>query len=701
MTDLTDFPPPAAADPAAPLVPGFAKIPPAFWSDRVQRMRGEKGERPLSDVDEDGLDVRWLYSPDDALAADPAGLPGAAPFVRGTRIGTAWDIRQEHTHPVIRTANAQVLEDLVGGVTSVTLRLDAAGRQALIHPSATFDEARGLGGIAVSDVDDLDAVLEGAYLELAPVALDAGPAAIPAAALLRAVWERRELDLAEVRGSFGIDPIGTLAEEGHLLDDPADAIALAGRIAAETAESTPQVQSLRVDARAFVRAGATPALEIALAALTGTTYLRAAADAGLSPALAAGQIEFQLTAGQVQFQEIAKLRAFRRIWARILEASGVPADQRRSPVYARATDRMLSRVDPWTNLLRGTTSLFGAAVGGADGATVAAFDAMLGLPSTLGRRIARNTQIILLEESGLARVADPAGGSWYVESHTDAVAQAAWAHVQRLEGAGGITQALSTGQLQAELAGLAASRTEELVTRKRELTGVNAFPLLGDEGLEEAETIDLTELARRDRARRATRPDVAGLAAAQAAPTPSAATLASLTALATAGARIDELAPLIHGARYDRPSLHGTRDAEPFEALRNAATTAGTATPQVLLAPIGPLAATVTIVTWATNFFAVGGIAAVLPDGDEDPAALAAKDGHGVVVLCPGKGVDDDTTAELARRLRDAGADHLILAGATDERAAALGADRGVRDGIDMASALTDIQHLLTAKQDA
>jgi methylmalonyl-CoA mutase len=696
MSDApTEIPPTAPERPNEPLVQNFATIPKRFWADRVQRAAKDPS-RPLSKVDDDGLEVQWLYSPDDALAADPGGIPGQGPFVRGTRVGTAWDIRQEHAHPAPLTANKQLLEDLVGGVTSFTLRFDATAREARPLGDDGFEAGRGEHGIAISSVDDLETVLEGVYPDLAPVVLDAGAAAIPAAALLRALWERRELDLTAIRGSFGIDPLGTLAAEGHLLDDPAAAVTLAGQIAAQTATETPNVQALRVDTRAYVGAGATPALELAIAASTGAAYLRAAVAAGLSPAHAAAQIEFQLTAGQVQFQEIAKLRAFRRIWARILEASGVPAEGQRSPLYARAADRMLSEVDPWTNMLRGTTSLFAAAVGGADGATVAAFDALLGEPSTLGRRVARNTQIILLEESGLARVADPAGGSWYVEQRSDQLARAAWEHLQRLEGAGGIATALADGSLATELATLAEARTDQLARRKRELTGVNTFPLLGDEGLEEVEPVDLPELAKRDRAARLERPPVDGLdtAAADAA----APTLAQITALAAAGARIDELAPLIHGTPHTATPLAISRDAAPFEALR---ATAGDEA-RVLLAPVGPLAATVNVVTWAKNYFAVAGIEGVLPTESEDPVELARSGDFAVAVLCPGKGVEDETAAEVVTALREAGVGHIVLAASKDDRAEALGADGAVRDGIDMVDALARIQTLITtAEQDA
>ncbi|MGX6449912.1 methylmalonyl-CoA mutase family protein, partial [Patulibacter sp. S7RM1-6] len=267
------------------------------------------------------------------------------------------------------------------------------------------------------------------------------------------------------------------------------AVALAGRIAAQTAAAYPRVRALAVDTRAYVNAGATPVRELAIAVTTGVAYLRAAEAAGLEPAVAASQIEFSLAVGPDQFGEIAKLRAFRRLWARVLELSGVPEDGRRSVVLARTSDRMLAGIDPWTNMLRATTAGFAAAVGGAEGLTIAPFDTVVAdavgaaSPGPLGRRIARNTQLILQEESGLRRVADPAGGSWYVESLTDALARAAWERVQQVEGEGGALPALAEGRWAAELEEQADRRRGELAVRRREMTGVNVFPLLADDGV--------------------------------------------------------------------------------------------------------------------------------------------------------------------------------------------------------------------------
>ncbi len=664
---------------------------------------------------DDGVTIPWLFTAADALAPDPGGVPARAPFTRGVRTGRAWEIRQEHAHPERATAAAQVLEDLVGGATAVTLRLDRAAREGIAPGAAAFPQegqevpgtdgpfagrkvpgtdgpfagARGVDGIALSTLDDLDEVLAEVLLDLAPVALDAGAQALPAAALLVALWERRELDRAGVRGALRCDPLGALAAEGLSAGSPAEALAAAGALAAEADALLPAATSLAVDTRAHVAAGATAAQELAIAVATGAAYLRACEAAGLAPARAAARIEFTLQVGADQFVEIAKLRAARRLWARVLEVAGVPAERRWSPLHARTSARTLSAVDPWVNVLRGTTGAFAAATGGADGLSVTSFDVRRGLPGRLGRRVARNTQHVLHDAPGLGRVADPAGGSWYVESLTDQLARRAWELVQELERDGGMLAALRSGRLAELLAASAGRQDEEVARRVRRLTGVNTFPLLGDDGLRPEAGPDLGALARLDAARLAgPGTDVAALRAA-----PPGGRLAAAAALAREGARLDELAaagPALVRAAPLRPVLA----AHAFEALRAAAAAHEARTgdaPRLLLACVGPLARSGPAALWARAFFAAGGLRGVDSGPRPDAAALGAalrEDGARLAVLCAHRDEDDDVLAAAASALHDAGAELVLLAQAGDERARAVGADRGARDGQDAVALL-------------
>jgi methylmalonyl-CoA mutase len=638
------------------LAGAFAPVDPADW---LAKAAPEAEAMPATPLD-DGIDARWLYTPADALAPDPGGVPGEAPFVRGTRIDGVWDIRQEHVLVDARRSNPELLADLEGGVTSLVLRIDDA------DPAA-----------APADVDELEALLDGVLLDLAPIALRAGGGTRAAAALLIALWQRKGVD---PRGALGADPLGTLAARGELPTGAAEAVADAGALAAEVAATWPGVRALAVDTGIYADAGATGAYELALSIATGAAYLRAAEAAGLAPADGAAQLEFTLSVGPDQFLEIAKLRAHRRLWARVLEVAGVEADRRRSVLVGRTAWWALSAVDPWVNMLRGTTAAFAAAAGGADAVTVLPFDAALGTDGELGRRIARNTQLILQDESALSRVADPGGGSWYVEALTDQLAQAAWTHVQEIERAGGVLAVLLDGSLAERLTEHAVERDAGVASRARLLTGVNAFPLL-DERLPTGPT-------EAPEPRTAT---ASGVEVSELATDPS---LAAAVRLAAAGAKRHELAaaiasaggrgPLGEPASPGEPTriapLDARRLAEPFERLR------ARADAEVLLVPVGPIAKHVNALNWARAFYEAGGVRPVESGTPREAVVCAAPD------------EDAEAIRAAVAQARAQGAATVALVG--DEAAAQeAGADLALHDGVDMVALLTDVLDRAEAAQ--
>jgi methylmalonyl-CoA mutase len=660
------------------LAKDFAAVSTEEWLEAATR--GKPIE--TSTATDDGVDLKWVYTAEDVLTPDPGGVPAAAPFVRGGRRRRRWDMRQEHGQPVRERLRAAILDDLEGGMTSTLLRLDLAARLGDAAGSAAFAEDRGRDGAAISTLDDLDEVLEGVYLELAPLALDAGAQAVAAGGLLVALYERREIAAEATAGSLRFDPIGTLARDGYLAEEPQTALASAGALAAEVSAGWPRLRALAVDTRAWVDAGATATEELGIALATGVEYLRACERAGLEPERAAAQIEFTLTVGPEQFLEIAKLRAARRTWARVLESCGVPAPGRVSPTYARTPERMISASDPWVNMLRGTTAAFAAAVGGADGVTVAPFDAAIGPPGALGRRMARNTQMILMAESSLDRVADPGGGSWYVESLTDALAAVAWEEFQAIERGGGALAAFRNGAIAERLSHSAGRRYAELAHRTRQLTGVNIFPLLGERTVE-PEEVDLEALAVSEAARFADR----ATALPEVPPAPQD-RLRAAADLARAGARIDEIVVALGGEGYSALPLGARRDSEAFEGLRQRGESGAHPT-KAFLACVGPLARHNTAATWAKGFFEVAGIETVPSGVVEDPADLGGalrEGGLDLAVVCAAEDEEDEALTAAVASLREAGAVTVLLAAAKADaaRAEALGADGAVAEGIDM-----------------
>lgn len=423
---------------------------------------GTAAEEALSTALEDELTARPLYTAGDTgdpgdTPADP-GYPGFAPYVRGGRPGGAaaggWDVRQRHARTEPDRTNEAVLADLENGVTSLWLTVGASG----------------------VPVDALAAALDGVYLDLAPVALDAGGEFDAAARALLRLYEEHGVPREAARGNLGADPLGHTARTGDVIGMDA-----AVELARECDRDWPGLRALVVDAMPYHEAGASAAQELGTSLATGVAYLRALTEGetGLSVDAACGQLEFRYAATADQFLTIAKLRAARRLWARVAEVSG--AENAAAQLqHAVTSPVMMSRRDPYVNMLRTTLACLAAGVGGAESVTVLPFDHALGLPDAFARRIARNTSTVLLEESHLARVIDPAGGSWYVERLTDELAHAAWAFFQELERAGGQSAALASGFTADRIAATWQDRKKKLARRREPITGVSEFPNLAE-----------------------------------------------------------------------------------------------------------------------------------------------------------------------------------------------------------------------------
>ncbi|MGB1008067.1 MAG: methylmalonyl-CoA mutase family protein, partial [Thalassobaculaceae bacterium] len=333
-------------------------------------------------------------------------------------------------------ANQALLSELEGGATAVTLVLDPAGEHAA---------GPGAAGIFMPDRTALAAVLDGVYLQAARVALAPGPLFAGAAALMLDHIDTGQVDPATARVHFGADPLAALARHGHLPMPMPAALTAMAEIAARSAAHLPAARAVTVDTTVYHAAGADEVLDLAIALSTGVAYLRAMTDHGLSVAAALGEIEFSLAAGVDLFMTVAKLRAVRRLWARVAEASGGAAPM---ALHVGTAERVISRRDPWVNMLRATIAGFAAGIAGADSVAVSPYDQARGLSDDFGRRIARNAQVILQEESALGQVIDPAGGSWFIEDLTERLAQAAWRRFQEIEAAGGVAAMLADGGLQ-------------------------------------------------------------------------------------------------------------------------------------------------------------------------------------------------------------------------------------------------------------
>ena len=577
---------------------GFPVVDRRGWEALAESGLRGRSLASLTTTTADGIEIAPVYAAD---ADRPTGLPGAGDRTRGSsaagRTATGWDVRALVVDAGVAAANATVLDELARGSTSVLLDV---------------------GAIGIGSLDDLDAVLDGVYLEMTTVALLGGPDGVAAAGWLLDLWERRGTPTDQRSGLLGLDPIGVAARHGGAPDPDGrvladDVLALVGR-----SRGLPGVRAFTIDGTVYSDAGASDARELGWATSVGVAVLRALVDHGLTVDEALDQVAFTWSADADQFRTICRLRAARRLWARVAGASGAAEDRRGQVQHAMGSAVDLSTRDPWGNLLRGTVAAFAAGVGGADAVTVRPFDSGLGRPDAFGRRTARNTQLLLLEESALAAVVDPAGGSWYVEDLTDRLAEVAWDRFRDVEAAGGPAAALASGLFGDQAGACWTARRNRLATRAEAVTGVSEFPHLDEE-------CPVRPVA----------------PAAPAGPLPL------------------------------------RRRSAPFEALRDAAD-AASAPPVVRLVPLGELADHNVRTTFATNLYGVAGIRALTgPDGGSSVAVVCGSDasyasggvaavaalrdgGVARIHLAARAGALDDG---LVSALRDAGVDEFVHAG--------------------------------------
>ncbi|TNC11721.1 methylmalonyl-CoA mutase [Methylobacterium terricola] len=595
------------------LAAAFPAATEAQWRALVDGvLKGADFDKRLVRRTPDGIKVAPLYPPAEAASQPGRAVPGR------------WRVSQRVDHPDAAEANALALTDLEGGADALTLVI--AGAPA----------ARGFG---LSGPGVIAAALDGVMLPLIGLRLDAGAAGPDAATALLALAKARGDDLSALDIDLGLDPVAVQAATGTppswpdlaaILRD-LDAQGFAGR-------------AFLADARPFHEAGAGEALELACVLSGALATLRALEAGGHPLEHARAALAFLLVAEADEFLTVAKVRALRRLWARIEEACGLtPAPIR---LHAETAWRSTTTRDPWVNMLRATTAVFSAGLGGADAVTVLPFTAAIGLPDAFARRCARNTQHVLLDEANLWRVADPAAGAGGFETLTESLCTEAWALFQAIERDGGISGSLRSGALADRLAALRKTRDAELATRRQPITGTSEFP-------------DLHE------------------------------------------APVAVLAPAPAAAPAGEGALPSRRLAEPYERLRDASDAILDRTgrrPRVFLANLGPLSAFNTRATFARNAFEAGGIEAVTNEGFSDHAAMVdafRASGTPLACLCSSDAVYAEEAVPAAEALRAAGAATLFIAGKPGDLEPALRAAGVAHDlyaGCDLVKLLAQAQ---------
>ena len=546
-----------------------ADFPPATYEDWRKLVDGVLKGAPFEKLvgkTYDGVRIEPIYR----RATDAGPIPGRA-------AAAPWQIMQRIDHPDAVSANAQAMHDLENGATGLTL---------------VFAGANGAYGFGLDpSAEAVEKVLDGIYLDAGiAIELQIGPQSRMAAIHVAEYIKRKGISPASCNIRFGLDPLGACAVWGsspYSWPEVVPAVTGAIKGLATMGFKGPFAAA---DGRVVHDAGGSEVQELAFVLACGVAYLRAIEQAGVPLEEAQGMVYARLSADADQFLTLAKFRAMRLLWARVEQASGLTP----KPMFIAADTawRMLTQRDAYVNMLRATMATFSAGLAGANTIAVLPHTLALGLPDDFARRVARNTQLILLEESNLAKVSDPAAGSGGIETLTKQLCEAAWALFQEIEKAGGIFAALEQNLIQRKVAATRAIREANIAKRRDVLTGASEFPNLHE------------------------------------------------TNAAVLEARPIELAPYGE-AKFKFDPLSPMRLAAPFEALRDksdARLKSSGARPKVFLANLGTPADFTARATFAKSFFETGGIEAVDTEGFADPAALAAAfkasgAAHGLPVL--------------------------------------------------------------------
>jgi methylmalonyl-CoA mutase len=589
------------------------------------------------------FDKRLVSQTYDRLRIDPLypRAAGANP-VAGREPAAAWALMQRVDHPDPSAANAQALQDLESGATGLTL----------VMAGSVSANGYGLDG----SPQTLARVLDGVYLDAGiPIEFNLSPPTRDAVRHFAALVKDRGIAPPTVDMRASINPIGGFAASGASPQPWTEMSKIFSGMVRELADQGFRGPFAVADGRIIHNAGGSEAQELAFAIASAVAYLRALEAAGVSLDAARAMIYFRLSADADEFLTIAKFRAIRKLWARVEQVCGLTL----KPVHVAAETawRMMTKRDPYVNMLRITIAVTAAGVGGADSITALPYTAALGLPDASARRIARNMQLILLEESNLAKVADPAAGSGAIEHLTGKLCAAAWTQFQEIEATGGAWIALERGLVQKNVGGVRAEREKNVARRKDALTGTSNYPNLGETS---PAVLDVARVA----------------------------------------------APRESGGAVTAEPLPRHRLAEPFEALRDASDAmlkkTGTR-PKAFLANLGKLSEFTARATFAKNFYEAGGIEALGNDGFNDQAEMIAvfkASGAKLACLCSSDEIYEAQAADAAKALTAAGAVvHLAgRPGENEKNWTKAGAKAFIFTGCDVLSTLRAAHDILGVK---
>jgi methylmalonyl-CoA mutase len=445
----------------------------------------ESRGRDLSRETVEGIRVNTVYGPEDGAGID-SGYPGVAPFTRGPYAtmyaGRPWTIRQYAGFSTAEDSNAFYRRNLAAGQKGLSVAFDLATHRGYDSDNPRVAGDVGMAGVAIDSVEDMKLLFDGIPLDQMSVSMTMNGAVLPVMAFFIVAGEEQGVPHDKLTGTIQNDILKEFAVRNTYIYPPEPSMRIVSDVIAYCAAEMPKFNSISISGYHMHEAGATAVQELAYTLADGREYVRAAMKQGLAIDDFAGRLSFFWGIGMNLFMEVAKLRAGRTLWYRIMTDLGAQKDEsKRLRTHCQTSGVSLMEQDPYNNIVRTTIEALAAVLGGTQSLHTNSFDEAIALPTDFSARIARNTQLILAEESGVTAVADPLGGSWYVEALTRELEEKAWALMEEVEAHGGMTKAVAEGLPKHRIEEAAAARAAKVDTGETVIVGVNRYRLAEEE----------------------------------------------------------------------------------------------------------------------------------------------------------------------------------------------------------------------------
>jgi len=661
-------------------VPSFEE-----WKAQVEKdLKGASFEKKLITKTYEGIDLNPIYTKKDIENLEFINsLPGDKNNVRGNCSSgyhkKTWNVNQEINVADVDEFNRSLTEALNNGQNSINVSLDTATKLGLDADYASTDQV-GDCGVSISGIKSLGRALKKVDINSFPIYLDAGFNSIPFLALLNSHLTENKLDSSNLKGAITSDPIHHLCEHGELPINMSFSFDMMKLAVDWSKENAPNLKVIGINTLSYTNSGANSVQELAFAMSTLVYYLNEMIERKIDVNQIINKIQFTFGTSTNYFMEIAKYRAARILITSVAKEYGIDSENIEINIAAETSTFYHTKNDPYVNLLRSTTQTFSAILGGVNNITTSTFDEEIRIPDNFSRRIARNTQTILREESHLDQVIDAAGGSYYIETLTDQLAKEAWQNFKKIENNGGIFEELKTGTIQNSISEVVQQREKDINKRKSVIVGTNMFADINETKLQDrkfnqkafqekrAEYLKKYRLNGSEETHNNIMSRLNSIHSNN-----SIDIIDQMTEAYSDGATLGEITSALtssHKKNIVIDKLSTRRSSENFEELREKAiqyNLKNDSLPTVFLANMGTVKEFKARAEFAKGFFEVGGFEIIYPNGftSTDDAVNSAIDSKSsIVVICSTDDKYEETVPEFCKVIKSKNQDiQIILAG--------------------------------------